>query len=101
MFLCVSSYSRPLTVVDASVIEAHHAYLREAYARGLLLCSGPQVPRTGGVIVALGGDEAAVRALVDGDPLVRAGLTHYTLTRFVPTKAAYPELVEPSPADAG
>jgi uncharacterized protein YciI len=95
MFVCSSTYSRPLDQRDDSVIQEHHAYLRQQYEAGTLLCSGPKVPRTGGVIIALGGDEAAVRALLDADPLARAGIASYRLERFAPSKAAYRELIEP------
>lgn len=93
MFVAMTTYREPITT-DHPLLPAHRAHLDLGYARGALVCSGPQVPRTGGVVIIRGDDAHAARRLMDDDPLVAAGLVAYELIRFAPSKALVPELIE-------
>lgn len=84
MFIISVTYLKPSEEVDA-VLPAHREFLREQYAKGLFLMSGRMVPRTGGIILAVGGSRAAIEALVQLDPFHRAGIARYDITEFVPT----------------
>ena len=57
MFLIIVDYKKPLEEVERYLAE-HWAFLDRYFAQGKLLCTGPQNPRTGGVIVS----KAAYRA---------------------------------------
>ena len=77
--LAILRYRRPLEEVLVAT-EAHRAYLRELRDRGVLLASGPQVPRNGGALLLRVPDDDAARALEavrDGDPFVKQGLAQY------------------------
>ncbi|WP_316529669.1 YciI family protein [Kitasatospora brasiliensis] len=87
MFVLELTYTADLERIDA-VLAEHVAWLREHFAAGTFLASGRKVPREGGVILAAGGDRAAVEALVATDPFVKAGLTRYRVTQFVATTTA-------------
>jgi uncharacterized protein YciI len=50
------------------VLPAHVGRLDEQYADGVLLASGPEDPRDGGIIVAVAEDRARIEAIVAGDP---------------------------------
>ena len=39
------------------VLPAHRIYLDEGYEKGILLMSGPQNPKTGGIVIARANDE--------------------------------------------
>ncbi len=87
MFVIDMQYVVPLTMVDAA-LEAHVAFLREQYERGLFLLSGRKVPRTGGVILARGVSRAELDAILETDPFKRQGLARYTVTEFVASMTA-------------
>jgi uncharacterized protein YciI len=77
-------YKKPMSEVE-SVLEAHRDFLQTHYDSGLLVASGPKVPRTGGVIIALG-DKSAMEAILKDDPFYKAGVTEYSITEFEPVK---------------
>ena len=79
-------YRRPLEEV-LQHLEAHRAYLRGLKERGLLLASGPLDPRHGGALllrVPESGAQAALDAIRDGDPFVRAGVAQYEMWPWAP-----------------
>lgn len=92
MFIIVLDYLVPLPVIDPH-LPAHRAHLAEQYAAGKLVVSGPQVPRTGGVIVARCQDRAEVDAIMQRDHFVRAGVVSYRVIEFV-ARAACAQLAE-------
>ena len=85
MFVILLSYKKPLAEVERH-LAAHREYLDRHYAAGTFLCSGPQNPRTGGVILCRAADRAAVEALAAQDPFRIHGIADYTLVEFTPTK---------------
>jgi uncharacterized protein YciI len=85
MFVLLSRYLKPLDEVD-KVVGEHRAFLEKHYASGELLISGPQHPRTGGVIVTHETTREAVEAMLAGDPFVREGIAEYSIVEFKPTR---------------
>lgn len=86
MFVMLLDYRQGLDAVERH-LPAHIDWLDRGYAAGLLVASGRQVPRTGGVILARG-DRAAVEALAASDPFAVHGVATYRIVEFLPTKAA-------------
>jgi uncharacterized protein YciI len=85
MVVLLSRYLKPLDEVD-KVVGEHRAFLEKHYASGDLLISGPQNPRTGGVIVTKEMTRAAVDAMLANDPFVREGVSEYQIIEFNPTR---------------
>jgi uncharacterized protein YciI len=56
--------------------------LRKHYAAGTFVVSGRQIPRTGGVIVALGKTRAELEAIVAEDPFHRHALADFRIIEF-------------------
>ena len=84
--IAIIRYRRPLEDV-LKVIDAHRAYLATLKERGLLLASGPFEPRSGGAILLRVSDEnahAALDAIRDGDPYIKAGLAQYEILPWAP-----------------
>ena len=77
MFLIIVDYKKPLEEVERYLAE-HRAFLDRYFAQGKLLCTGPQNPRTGGVIVS--------KAFTREDPFFRHEIADYTIVEFEPTK---------------
>jgi uncharacterized protein YciI len=87
MFVIIVEYVKPLEQVDCW-LEEHRAFLRENYANGRFIASGPRVPRKGGVILARGGDRAELERILDDDPFKREGVAGYTVLEFDPIMTA-------------
>jgi uncharacterized protein YciI len=86
MYIISLSYQGQLDAIDAA-LPAHAEWLRDGYARGLFLMSGRKVPRTGGMIFAIGQRDEIERKL-ESDPFKLAGLATYEITEFAPTMVA-------------
>lgn len=84
-FVIESTYLVPLDQLD-TLLAAHRSHLAQAFDRGLLLASGPQSPRTGGMILARAKDKAEIDALLAADPFQKAGYSRYRVIEFQPVK---------------
>jgi uncharacterized protein YciI len=87
MFVISLTYTAPLEQIDAH-LAAHRAFLSEQYARGVLLVSGPRLPREGGIIIANVASREAAEELVRQDPFHLAGVARYEFVQFVPALRA-------------
>ena len=86
MFVISLTYQASLDAIDAA-LPAHMEWIRDGYDRGLFVASGRKVPRTGGMIFALGDRETIERKL-EGDPFKLGALATYDVTEFVPLTVA-------------
>jgi uncharacterized protein YciI len=73
MFVIELIYQAPLTAIDAQM-RAHMVFLRKYYSAGNFLVSGRQIPRVGGIILAVGESREQIEAIMREDPFVRHGL---------------------------
>jgi uncharacterized protein YciI len=81
MFVIELTYKAELSAIDANM-RAHMAWLNEHYAAGRFLLSGRQVPRTGGIILALADSREQIEAIVREDPFVSRGLADFRIIEF-------------------
>ncbi|HEX7637029.1 MAG TPA: YciI family protein [Burkholderiaceae bacterium] len=87
MFVVTLTYLKPVEEIDA-LMPGHLAWLDRHYAAGLFIASGRRVPRTGGVILARGDDEAALQAALAEDPFVVHGAARCEVVAFACTRSA-------------
>ena len=87
MFVIELTYQAPLAEVDAHMKE-HMVFLRKYYASGNFLVSGRQIPRTGGIILAVGESKERVEAIVREDPFVSHGVATARVIEFRPSQKA-------------
>lgn len=82
MFVVEINYTRPIEEIEAATAD-HRAFVDIHIASGLLLLAGPKVPRTGGFLIARGGQtkDELIAVLAD-DPFLARGLADYTVTEF-------------------
>lgn len=85
MFVITVTYTEPLEKVEP-LIPAHGEWLDEHYASGLFLCSGPQVPRVGGLIITTEADRAEVERVAAADPFAVGGVATHAVTEFAPNR---------------
>ena len=81
MFVIELTYQAPLADVDAHMKE-HMVFLRKHYASGNFLVSGRQIPRTGGIIVAVAESKERVEAIMREDPFVSHGVATVRVIEF-------------------
>lgn len=67
MFVLILTYREPIEKV-IELLEDHRLYLDKYYAAGYFLASGPQVPRTGGVILCKAANRMEVEEIIKEDP---------------------------------
>lgn len=84
MFVILLTYKKPFVEVE-KFLDAHRAYLDRHYAEGLFVCSGPQNPRTGGVILCRAQDRPTVDRLITLDPFHTHEVADYSVVEFIPT----------------
>src|SRR5262245_37856381 len=81
MFVIELTYKADLKELDAQMT-AHVKFLRKYYASGHFLVSGRQIPRVGGVILAMGKDKAEIEAIMREDPFCSKGLAEARVIEF-------------------
>lgn len=81
MFVIELTYKAPLNAIDARMA-AHVAFLNRYYASGNFLVSGRQIPRTGGIILAVAESRERVEAIMQEDPFVHDRLAEVRIVEF-------------------
>lgn len=95
MIVAHSTYSRRLADEDKSLITEHLAFIKQGFDDGTFVAAGPRQSSIGGVIVARGVSEDDLRALMQQDPFVRAGLVgEYEMMTFAVSMASVDGLLE-------
>lgn len=69
-------------------LAAHRAFLDKYYDCGMLICSGPQNPRIGGIIMSKSPNREAVEKMITEDPFYLNKLAEYSIVEFEPVKYA-------------
>src|SRR5690348_10847100 len=81
----VEMVSEGPTPEEADAVGRHFAYLKDLTERGVVLLAGRTLttgPETFGIVVFRAESENDARALMEGDPAVRAGVMRTTLFPF-------------------
>ena len=81
MFALHSVYLKPLEEVD-KYLDAHRAFLKTLYAKGITICSGPKIPRTGGFILMNAANKTKALEIMKNDPYVIHGVAEYSIIEF-------------------
>ena len=83
MYIIFVNYKVPFAEVEKH-LETHRAFLREQYAKGNLLASGPRRPRTGGIIIAKELAKEEIAAIIAQDPFKINQVADYEVMEFDP-----------------
>ncbi len=78
-------YRIPVEQLGETVGE-HRAFLQSGYDRGWLLMSGPQSPRTGGIVIGRAPSRDGIEAFFQDDPYQKKGFADYRFIEFEPVK---------------
>lgn len=82
MFVINLHYIAPLDALDVHMKE-HVAFLQKYYKEEVFIASGRKVPRTGGIILAVGRTKEEIEAIMQEDPFCTNGLAEVTITEFL------------------
>ena len=69
-----------------SVQPAHRNFLDEGYEKGMLLFSGPQNPKVGGMVVARANTLEEIQEYFSRDPYHTEGVATHRFVEFTPVK---------------
>jgi uncharacterized protein YciI len=87
MFVIELTYRATLAEIDAHMA-AHVRFLKKYYASGHFLVSGRQIPRHGGIILAVGNTRDEIERIVAEDPFHAHGLADVRIIEFRATQRA-------------
>ncbi len=66
------------------LIPSHAAWLQQGFEKGLFLCSGPQEPPVGGLVIARATSMADLQAMFEREPFNLAKVASYSFKEFQP-----------------
>ena len=81
MFVIELTYKASLARIDANM-RAHVTFLKKYFEEGNFLVAGRQIPRHGGIIIAVGDSPEGIEAIIREDPFVTRGLAEYRIIEF-------------------
>jgi len=84
-FIVELTYTAPAERLAEIVVE-HRTFLQTGYERGWLLMSGPQTPRTGGIVVGRAPSLEAIQEFFKDDPYQVKGAATYRFIEFEPVR---------------
>jgi uncharacterized protein YciI len=84
-FLIEITYKVPNEKLD-EFVALHRGFLQTGYDSGLLLYSGPQEPRVGGIVLARAESKQAIIEFFANDPYQKNGIADYRFVEFKPVK---------------
>jgi len=85
MFLILLNYTQGIEKIEKHLPE-HREYLDKYYTLNKFICSGAQIPRTGGVILCNASNIAEVECIVSEDPFSINDVATFKIIEFNPTK---------------
>lgn len=80
-FIVLLTYVRPLEDVDI-YLQGHRDFLQKYYNSGHLIVSGPQIPRTGGLIMMRAQSLAEVESIMAEDPFTKNEVATIQVIQF-------------------
>ncbi|HNJ06214.1 MAG TPA: YciI family protein [Leptospiraceae bacterium] len=84
-FVVEITYTAPLARID-ELLASHREFLARGYLEEMLLMSGPQTPRTGGIVLARAASKEDLEAFFANDPYKKDGAANYRFIEFTPVK---------------
>ena len=82
-FIIIIQYKVPEEKIN-EIRPRHREFLEKGYKEGIVLFSGPQVPRTGGLIAARGDSPDKIKEFFSNDPYQKEKAAEYQFIEFEP-----------------
>jgi uncharacterized protein YciI len=84
-FIVIITYTSPMTEID-EILPSHREFLQKGYDSGILLMSGPQNPRSGGIVIARSESLNNLKDFFSNDPYNLQNAVNYRFIEFNPVK---------------
>ena len=84
-FIIRLEYKVPIEKID-TVLVTHREFLDSGYQKKILLASGPQNPRDGGILIGRAESLEAMREFCKEDPFAKNEFAYDHYTAFIPVK---------------
>ena len=84
-FVIRLEYKVPIEKIDTLLV-THREFLDLGYEKKILLSSGPQNPRDGGILIARAESLEAMKEFCKQDPFSKHEFADYHFTEFIPVK---------------
>ena len=85
MFIVNLTYTKPLEIID-QIRPKHIEFLDKYYAKDIFLVSGPQNPRTGGIIIAHRVSKEELKSILEEDPFFTKKAATFEIIEFTANK---------------
>jgi len=85
MFIIQLTYKASIEEVDKYLV-SHREFLDIGYHKNYFIASGPQNPRTGGIILSSLKDRTELEKFLKDDPFFIHGIAEYEIIEFLPVK---------------
>jgi len=76
-------YKAPIEKIE-HLTQLHREFLQTGYKSGMLLVSGPKVPRTGGIVIAKANSMEELAEFFKNDPYALNNAADYSFIEFYP-----------------
>ncbi len=87
MFVIILKYTYGLEVIE-KYVDLHRHFLDKYYSLNKFICSGAQIPRTGGIILCRAANREEVNQIISEDPFYKMKAAEYEVIEFNPSKFA-------------
>jgi uncharacterized protein YciI len=85
MFVIISTYLKPIAEVE-QYLSQHRDFLEQGYQKNYFVASGPQNPRTGGIIISQLSNKKDLERILNDDPFQVHRIAKYDILEFEPVK---------------
>lgn len=87
MFIVIVKYVTGLEDIDKALPD-HNAWLDSMYEKGILIASGRQIPRVGGILLARSDSREDLERILETDPFRHRGFSETQIIEFQPSQTA-------------
>jgi len=84
-FIIIITYTAPFEEIN-KILASHREFLQNGYDSNRILMSGPQNPKTGGIVIARGESEENLLNFFSNDPYKLNQVAEYRFIEFNPVK---------------
>ncbi len=83
LFVILITYQKSLEEIEL-ILPKHRDFLRKGYESGNLLASGPQNPKTGGIVIGTFDSKESAETFFKYDPYAQNEVATYQFLEFTP-----------------
>lgn len=83
LFVILITYTKPMSEIE-TILPSHRTFLQKGYVSKNLLASGPQNPKTGGIVIGTFESKEAAEEFFKNDPYALNSVATHQVLEFTP-----------------